>query len=226
MNEINLERKHIQNAFNSFKALCFSLLDIAYFKVLKNETVDYSWDENAISEAIAKYIEEDEKATQLHISAKLEKRLFAEKSPVPPRVDNLPRIDIIISGFEWTQNERRVKYYMEAKNLYCKNFKKPQNSNCTSANFYVKRYINTGVNNLLSEHYPKDTLLLGYVLIGTIKDAIAKVNQNLMDNSRKDENIHLECRVDFPHLVFGLSHHPKGKIIEHCFLHFGNNSIY
>lgn len=225
MNEISLERKHIQNAFNSFKALCFRLLDIAYCKVLKNENVDYSWDENAISEALAKYIENNEMATQLHISANLEKRLIAEDSPVPPRVDNLPRIDIIISGFEWTQNEHRVKYYMEAKNLYCKNFKKPQNSNCTSAISYVKRYIKTGINNLLCEHYPKDTLLLGYVLIGTINDAIAKVNQDLMNNSRKDENIHLEDREDFPHLTFGLSHHPKGKIIEHCFLLFSDNSI-
>lgn len=226
MNEIRLERIHVQNAFHSFKAHCFRLLDIAYCKVLKNESVDYSWDENAISEAIAKYIEDDEMATQLHISANLEKRLLAENSPVPHRVDNLPRIDIIISGFEWAHNERRVKYYMEAKNLYCKNFKKPQNTNYTSAKYYVRRYIKTGINNLLSEHYPKDTLLLGYVLIGTINDAIAKVNQVLMDNLRKDENIYLENRVDFPHLVFGLSHHPKGKIIEHCFLLFSDKSIH
>lgn len=222
MDNSKLSTVYSQNAAKSFKILCFKLLEQAYCSVLNKKMVDRNWDENAITELLVNCLNENPKTIQLYITASTEKRLLSNDTKcIPSKVDSLPRIDIIIGGFEQTEETKeRVSYCMEAKNLYNHDFKKKGNSSNTSANAYAERYIRTGIDNILNEHYPCDSLLLGYVLVGNICEAMEKINKILIKSSRTNEVIAPFTEESCTRLVFGLSHHPKGKSIKHCFLLF------
>ena len=221
MGNRGLSGNYVTDAAQSFKMICIGLLDVAYTEIAASGKVTNEWQENAISEIIAKTINDNPTAIQRHITVETEKRLVLDDlSLAQPMVDNAPRIDIKIGGFEWRPNEKRVAYYMEAKNLYGHDFQKLSNTTVTQSSAYAKRYIQTGIDHLLSGYYPVDTLLLGYVLVGTVPEAVDVVNTHLKENGRGSERISLRTITLFPHLVFGTSGHPNGKGVEHCYLVF------
>lgn len=221
MGNSSLSDNYVADAAQSFKMICIGLLDMAYAEITISGKVTSEWEENAISEIISKTINDNPTAIQRHITAIVEKRLVSDDlSQAQPTVDNAPRIDIKIGGFEWRPNEKRVAYYMEAKNLYSHNFQKTSNTTVTQSSAYAKRYIKTGIDHLLSGYYPDDTLLLGYVLVGTVHEAVDKVNTHLKEDGRGSEQINLMTITLFPHLVFGTSGHPNGKSVEHCYMTF------
>lgn len=212
----------IQGATESFKMICFRLLEQAYQSLLATGVVNRDWEENAITEVLVNCFNENPETKRLCLTAITEKKkTVKDMMYAPSTVDNLPRIDIKLGGFCWDKNYfDRIAYYMEAKNLYGQSFKKTGHSHSTSAKAYAKRYVSTGIDHILSGYYPYNTLLLGYVLVGSIDDAMGRINQNLIKTSRKSESVYLDNMEDFPHLVLGLSRHPDGKSIEHCFLLF------
>lgn len=222
MSNIGLASNFVTDASSSFKMLCLSLLDIAYAEVFAAKKVDREWDENAVTEVLVCSMNENPVTISRHITAITEKRLLPENLVDSlPSVDSAYRIDIKIGGFGWNNNkEYRVEYFMEAKNLYCQSFMKANNTRLTSHTHYVQRYINTGIGNLLDGHYPSDTLLLGYVLVGTVSCAINLLNDYLTKASRNRETISVRQQSYFPHLEMGQSNHPHGMMIEHCFLAF------
>ena len=221
MGNSHLANSFVTNASTSFKKLCLKLLDTAYAELYTAKVVTRDWDENAISEVLVCIINDNPFAIGQHITARTEKRLLPENYlNALPKVDGAYRIDIEIGGFGWSSNEYRTKYYMEAKNLYCQNFKKTNHKGWTSSIQYVNRYIETGVDNLLKEHYPSNTLLLGYVLVGTVRAAVDLLNLSLSNISRDAEKIELKRTSEFLHLELGYSIHAQGMALEHCFLMF------
>lgn len=221
MGNSSLSDNYVADAAQSFKMICIDLLDMAYAEITISGKVTSEWEENAISEIISKTINDNPTAIQRHITVETEKKLVLDDlSLVQPMVDNAPRIDIKIGGFEWRPNEKRVTYYMEAKNLYSHNFQKASNTTVTQSSAYAKRYIKTGIDHLLSGYYPEDTLLLGYVLVGTVHEVVDVVNTHLKEDGRGSEQISLRTITLFPHLVFGTSGHPNGKSVEHCYMAF------
>ena len=221
MGNSGLSDNYVADAAQSFKMICIGLLDVAYAEIATSGRVTREWQENAISEIVAERMNANPTTIQRHITAVVEKRLVPDDlSQAQLSVANAPRIDIKIGGFEWSQNEKRVAYYMEAKNLYSHDFQKASNTTVTQSSAYAKRYIKTGIDHLLSGYYPEDALLLGYVLVGTVSEAVDKVNVLLKQNSRDSEQINPGTSPLFPHLVFGKSRHPNGKNVEHCYLAF------
>lgn len=220
---MRLSNSFVSDASSSFKIVCLELLEAAYTKVLASGVVTREWDENAISEVLVSGINDDSGAISKHITAITEKRLLPKGlANALSSVDDAYRIDIKIGGFGWSKEEYRTKYFMEAKNLYCNSFTKKGNKCKTSPDKYAQRYINTGIDNLLNGHYPVNTLLLGYVLEGTVHEAVKLLNKHLAKNSRRKEKIVLRKGVVFHHLKFATSKHPEKVSIEHCFLSFGH----
>ena len=221
MGKSGLSGNYVADAAQSFKMICIGLLDVAYSEVAAFGRITSEWQENAITELIVGRMNDNPTTIQMHITVISEKKLVPDDlSHARPTVDNAPRIDIKIGGFEWSPQERRVTYYMEAKNLYSHDFKKSNNSTVTQSSAYAKRYIHTGIDHLLNGYYPEDTLLLGYVLVGTVNEAVDIVNAHLKQQGRGSEEITLAQISSFPHLVFGTSGHPGGKSIDHCYLLF------
>lgn len=222
MSNMGLASGFVTDAALSFKMTCFRLLDDAYSEVYKLGVVTREWDENAVTELLVGKMNKNPDGLRMHITAVTEQRLLPEDALNPPHsVDGAYRIDIKIGGFGWIENETRKEYYMEAKNLYCHNFKKNGNATMTDSTQYARRYVSTGIGNLLDGHYPPDTLLLGYVLEGTVKEAVELLNLLLTKSSRNVELIGLSRHPELPHLKYGQSNHPNnGMRIEHCFLLF------
>lgn len=224
---MRLSDSFLSDASSSFKIVCLELLEAAYTKVLAAGVVSREWDENAISEVLVSKINDDSNAIAKHITAITEKRLLPKGlASAPASVDDAHRIDINIGGFGWSKEEHRTTYFMEAKNLYCNGFIKKGNKSKTSPDKYAQRYINTGIDNLLNGHYPLNTLLLGYVLEGTVHEAVKLVNKHLVKNSRPTERIVLRKNTPFPRFKFGASHHQQSISIEHCFLSFDHRRRY
>lgn len=212
---------YVSDADVSFKTTCVALLDEAYGNILQAQIVNYEWTENAISEAIVTSMNANSSATKMHITSFTEKRLLPEViSQMPSTVDDAWRIDIVIGGFGWEEDEKRVACHLEAKNLYAKDFKKMANKSVTSSTAYAKRYITTGIDHIINEHYPNDTVLLGYVLVGSVQDSVNKINVQLNAISRGAETISISHNSIFPHLMCGLSRHSDGQNIEHYYLAF------
>ena len=224
---MRLSNRFVNDASSSFKIVCLGLLEAAYTKVLASGVVTREWDENAISEVLVGRINDDSSAIAKHITAITEKRLLPKGlANALASVDGAYRIDINIGGFGWSKEEYRTTYFMEAKNLYCNGFIKKGNKSKTSPDKYAQRYINTGIDNLLNGHYPLNTLLLGYVLEGTVHEAVKLVNKHLAENLRRAERIVIRKNVQFPDLKFATSNHQKTVSIEHCFLSFDHRRRY
>lgn len=221
MDSMGLSGGFVASAGQSFKMICLELLDAAYTEVRAEKVVTQEWEENAISEIIAERMNNNPEAIQRFITVELEKRMITEawcESSVS--VNAAPRIDIKIGGFSWNPNLSRVQCFMEAKNLYGDDFRKANNSTITSSSYYGKRYVLTGINNVLSSHYPGETILLGYVLVGSIQKAVDKVNEQLSLLSRDEERVSMQAQSGFPHLDMGVSRHPNGATMDHYFLLF------
>lgn len=222
MNNLGLSGSFVSDALSSFKMVCHELLEAAYAEVLVSRVVTREWSENAISEVLVDRINDNPCTIAKHITAITEKRLLPNGlANATSVVDDAYRIDIKVGGFGWKENEYRTAYYMEAKNLYCHSFAKTRNKRTTSPVKYVQRYIDTGIDNLLNGHYPSDTLLLGYVLEGTVQGAVELLNNHLIKNSRREEKIVFRNDSAFKLLKFAESKHSQNTIIEHCFLSFG-----
>ena len=222
MGNIGLSGGFISDAGLSFKMVCLHLLEMAYSEVRTTCSVDKDWTENAISEAVKESINKNDVTVRMLITAEVEVRqLPTDLSMMPSKVDDAPRIDIKVGGFDTgKETPSRVCYYMEAKNLYANDFQKTNHLSYVSSTHYAKRYISTGIDHLLSGYYPENTMLLGYVLVGTVHAAVDKVNQNLVNDSRGTESIKLQVYEEFPALVLGVSAHPNGMGLDHCFLQF------
>lgn len=221
MGDGGLASGYVASAGISFKMICLHLLEMAYCEVCNARIVTCDWDENAISEVLTSSMNDNPETTQSYITAIVERRLLnGDLYNAPSSVDDAPRIDIMIGGFTLDPNVARTQCYMEAKNLYCQNFVKSGNKSITSSSAYAQRYINTGIDSLLIGHYPGDTILLGYVLNGTVQPALDIINARLANCTRTGETILTTIRPEFPCLVLGLSNHPNGMAIDHCFLQF------
>lgn len=221
MDSKGLSGSFVVNAGQSFKMICLELLDAAYAEVLAEKVVTQEWEENAISEIIAERMNNNPETIQRFITVELEKRLITEDwRETSVSVDGAPRIDFKIGGFNMTPSRSRVQCFMEAKNLYGEDFRKANNSMVTSSSYYGKRYVLTGINNVLNSHYPGETVLLGYVLVGSIQSAVDKVNEQLSLLSRDEERVSMQSQSGFPHLAMGVSRHPSGVTMDHFFLLF------
>lgn len=182
---INLN-EHIGASFDdAMEGLCLELLHQGYEAMLAEKEYDVDWKEDKLT---AHYIAQ---------MMKLELRKKQQISIIPQfiiysdahtfgdaEVEKAPRIDF--KFIKWTfRNE--VHYYAEAKNLSEKSWTK-KDGTPVNASYYYKRYIETGINHLLTAYYPSNCVLIAYILNGD-KNAILSNLNNLIVSKFKDYGI-------------------------------------
>jgi len=134
------------------------------------------------------------------------------------------RIDFIFLS-SWFQ-KKYLEYFGEAKNISLNNWKKAIGSK-VNASSYRKRYIETGINNLVFGKYSKlEGFLIAYVVNGTAKENRASLNEfikekNLLPKTGLLENALPIC--SYPSCYFS-KNITVGKVVvlQHIFLEYDN----
>jgi hypothetical protein len=139
----------------------------------------------------------------LYNSAVLSGAQIAKASPV---------IDIRL--FCWTASGS-FDYYIEAKNLSKKNWKK-SNLAVVNSTYYKKRYITTGIDHFVSGYYPKGCLI-GYVVNGLCASIVPDINAILVSMARNSEVLGNKQTL-FGHRECYDSTHNKGYNLKHFIL--------
>lgn len=214
---------NIKQAFVcSFRYQCIILVCQAHDALYNNHIVNQDMDEETISTCIYDCVRSNSNTINWGVHVNLEHRLpqvgYAY-TPTPSK--ELSRIDFHFEADCWECNPvQRFEYYMEAKNLYEHNFKKSSNNGSTSAKYYLKRYVETGVDHVVRSDYPANTLLLGYVLEGEILPVVNSINSQLDSEGRNSEHlVHIEtCYESNIRQTYNSMH--KGLPIMHLMLKF------
>lgn len=210
----NLVISKVQGAF---VRNCIALLGRAYENLLVSGVVNHDMDENTISENLRKLMRKDPSPKGI---------VIAREQPIDDgnlltsdqKADALPRIDFQFEQ-SWGILLPTFVFFMEAKNLYAKDFIKTGNNSMTSAKAYHKRYVETGVTYLLDGYYPPNSCLLGYVLEGIVSDAVKGVNVQL-SSMLSSLDILLPAQSPNQNIAVYMSTHSQGKMIKHLMLQF------
>lgn len=206
----------------SFQQKCIKLVCQAHDILCNNHTINQEMDEETVSTCIADIIDNSQQAIEWMIHIGTEHRLttgFYIQNPISSK--SLNRIDFRYETDVWENNNpNRLRYYMEAKNLYQKDFSKTSNNSVTSAKAYFNRYIETGIDHIVTGYYPSNTLLLGYVLVGDVCPVVDGINSQLDSLNRNGEHLtHFpSCYESNMRRTFSSEH--NGLDIKHLMLKF------
>lgn len=205
---------------NSFRTNCLILIGEAYkwLKDTKNITVD--WNEETISANIFTHIDENEKAIVWNINVSDECRLYHQTIlNNKESAKSASRIDLKLST-NWSVANKRVCYFVEAKNLVENNCAKQGRKSKLNAKKIQERYVSTGIDHFISGEYPYNGCMLGYIIEGTPTKIVENINEILIRASRRDE-ILKKKELDIPYLdIAYISVHLNNYVLNHYFLQF------
>jgi len=170
-----LSVNHVQEAFRlEFEKRCLSLLNRAYIESTFEGKIFMDWEEETISAVLIDLMGKSEEAQNWNIDIVPEYRIYTNEHLTglesPKKAS---RIDFRFCTFK---SSHRLEYFMEAKNLAEKNWRKPGNTKDTIALKLQKRYIETGLKKFMSAEYPMGCLV-GYVMQGEPDHIIANINK-------------------------------------------------
>jgi hypothetical protein len=204
----------------AFEFNCLSLFGDAYLHISKTMNITIDWDEENISANFLNHIEHSERAIGLNINISDEHRLYyASILSGGLKAKSASRIDFKLTT-NWTQNLKRIDYFIEAKNLIELDCLKQGRKTKLSAKKNHMRYIVTGINNFITETYPQNGCLIGYVLQGNIGGIVKKINICLSLLNRNSEQL-VNLKSHIPSLpYYYLSSHLTGLTLKHFFLDF------
>lgn len=138
------------------------------------------------------------------------------------------RIDFLF--LSWSQQED-VQYFGEAKNLSAKTwYKNPEaGTNRVNAGSYYKRYIETGIQRVVSGKYSHlHAFLIGYIMNGHTPEIVTKLNQMIQAQELSPEIGLIENRKTFCEHpdCYTSNNIPRGipKRLIHIFLDFTPSS--
>ena len=180
---------------------CIKLILAAYHSAINEKSVSIDWNENDITAQLHEYIENNPLRIQWSISSNVEHHL--PKDSIKKKKgfsDKFPRIDLRFVTF----NKLEYKYYIEAKRLKEKDYE------------LKKRYIETGIDNYISEKYPLGCLV-AYFLEGNVDVTVSGINLLLQKYDRDPEILKKQsCNL---HDYYYVSSHQK-ITIKHYILDF------
>lgn len=202
----------------AFMKKCIVLIGRAYGNLCSYGVVNRDMDENTVSENLRRLMSWDQFSSSNGI-------LVTREQPIDngclltstQTADVLPRIDFQFQK-SWS-NMHTFVFFMEAKNLYANDFIKTDNRNKTSAKASHKRYVKKGISHILTGYYPSTTCMLGYVLEGTINDAVNGVNAQIASVLSPKE-ILTPSQTSYPTLSAYVSTHSQDRTIFHLMLQF------
>lgn len=196
-----------ENFKNAFEQKCFQLIVEAYQISLTQEIIQLDWNENDISSELHEAINENPLRVKWKVSSNVEQHIPKEITKEKGFADKFPRIDFKLTSFV---SEYEFKYFFEAKNL------KENDSSLK------RRYIDTGIDNFVSEKYPKGSLV-GYLLEGEKNNTVNGINSLLTKDKRHTET--LKSKINKLHTDYYESEHLTIGILKHLIFDFTKISI-
>ena len=157
-----------------FTDWCHQSVVLAYQNIKDNDIEYKEWEEEGISAALYFELERLPLIKSKRITVIPEFRLYNKDIALGKKsAKNADRIDF---RFNKWKGKNEAKYYGEAKNLSSFSWKKAKGTS-VDASAYRARYIETGIDRISYGKYSfLDSFLIGYVVNGTAKENIAKIN--------------------------------------------------
>lgn len=202
----------------AMEAICLEMLHQGYEAMLFRKIYHVDWKEDKITAHYIELMKSLELCRDNQVSIIPQFHIYTEEHTLGnEEVEKAPRIDFRF--IKWFQREE-IDFFAEAKNLSEKSWKKADGKG-VDANYYYNRYINTGINHLLSDYYPNRCFLVAYVLNGNKHDVLINLNDRITNDFPKsgygkivkpDESAADEYYIS-ENIVGG-----KGIFIKHLFL--------
>lgn len=181
MSDLEGLRKEIRIRLkNAFVNRCIRIAIDGYNLMREAQKYSPDWEEESLTANLTSYMKRSNEATIGRVDIVCESHQYTrdiELGKIEPK--RAPRIDIRMSN--WNTPKQRI-YFIEAKNL-CQNDWQKSNGSKVKASHYRTRYVDTGIDNFVTERYAEGCLV-GYVLEGDTEPIIAGIN-NLMTKHRK-----------------------------------------
>ncbi|MFW5852195.1 MAG: hypothetical protein ACOCWB_08225 [Bacteroidota bacterium] len=193
----------VSNKFrNAFEQKCFWLIIEAYKTSLSEKVIQLDWDENDISSELHKHIKDNPTRLKWKVSAHVESHIPKDIRKEKGFSSKFPRIDFRLSTFAKSDE---YEYFFEAKILKQK------------SSALKRRYINTGIDNFLSEKYENGSLI-GYLLEGKTDKTVNGINSLFGKDKRQTEILNLTSNALFN--SYYESNHSKIGILKHFIFDF------
>ncbi len=204
----------------SFETNCLSLFGEAYTHINNTLNITIDWEEENISANFFDYIDKSERAIGLNINISDEHRLYYQNIlSGQTTAKSASRIDFRLTT-NWTQAKMRCQFYIEAKNLIEDDCIKKGRKSKLNAKKNHERYVNTGIDSFISDKYPQNGCLIGYVLQGNPDNIVAKINSTLDTSNRNSENLKTQkCQIEDLSFFF-ISSHLEQRILKHYLIKF------
>ena len=177
---MNFNKRFKHDAKQSLENKCLFVL-IDGYRIMKNKgNYQRDWEEEDITEQLIYFMNQSNYAIKWKIDISAEKRLYTHKTAFQNKTaKKTPRIDMRLMSWQSTTKE---EYLVEAKNLSETNWNKNDGSK-VNASYQLNRFINSGIEHFLSNYYPPNSCLCGYILQGSTENIIEKLNKILEKKS-------------------------------------------
>ena len=178
----------VQQEFRSaFAHRCIEAVQKGYDRMRLDKRYQVYWEEDNFTICLVETIKATKFLNQHRISVNhqppvySEQMAFAGENPL-----NAPRVDFKFSEYH---GPIEYNYYMEAKNLSEKDWKKPIGTKVRAA-YQRDRYIRTGIENYLSGRYPEGCLV-AYVVNGKEANVLNALNRSIVSRQKDSPHIGL-----------------------------------
>lgn len=154
---------------------CVEAIRIGYEKMVLDKRYALDWDEDNITACLVETMKQTGYLRKHRISVNLQTPIV--NTAIAFEGANFleaPKVDFKLST--WANSvEDEIEFFAEAKNLSERDWIKSGGAHVQAA-YYRRRYIDTGIENYLTDRYPEGCLV-GYVVNGTISSVVAGLNR-------------------------------------------------
>ena len=182
---MGFNKKNVDAIYAGFECKCIFVLIECYRLVKDKKEYNLSWEEEQFSAILINSVENSDFAKKWNIDVVPEHRLYTDKILKGKKLPkSASRIDMRFAG--WI-NQKKLIYFIEAKNLCAHNWIKDNGVKVNALKLH-NRYFETGIIYFLNEYYPRNGCLVGYILEGKTENIVEKIN-NLIRDIRQHEEI-------------------------------------
>jgi len=177
---MGFNKKNINLTKSGFRYKCLFVLVDGYNAMKNTNKYSVDWEEENLTAQLIHYSEESSVCKKWKIHLFPEKRLYTKEIIFGEKKANTAaRIDIKMTA--WLNKEKDI-FHVESKNLCEKDWIK-ENGAKVNSSYLLNRYVNKGVKHFMSNHYPSNSCMCGYILNGNTEKTIEKIDEILEKKS-------------------------------------------
>jgi hypothetical protein len=208
----------ISKVNSSFEIKYFQILIKSYRTCLSLKKYSKDWEEKTFSSHLVSLMKECEVAKKYEFTITKEEEL--EDYEIDNGLKSPNKANPIDIRFHNIWMNKRLNYNVEAKNVSVSQWKKSKGSK-VDASTQQKEYITKGIDRFLTGHFKnKKGCMLAYVVNGSNKEVISKINNKIELQKDKSEIIFFNNLVLEQHNIFQSNH--SNRNLKHLFFDFVN----